>query len=192
MPGKSLFYNTISNGKPLFPNTIVINKDITTLYAQIAIINGLLINYENGEFNNIIDFINNKDDIRMANIINTLKITSTQYPFIEQLKALLINILSDFTQIVNQYNNSSVLVSDVLFYKSYYNAFTNAEQLQNYLDILNTQVDTPILEPINITGMSVPVKPEIRIYIQRYGLPKNGIFDVSKLADILDELNIVI
>lgn len=65
----------------------------------------------------------------------------------------------------------------------------DATRLQEYLEQLSRSMY--LMEVPDVRMTVVPeVKEEYRIYIERYGFPENAVFDVDKMGEIINELNL--
>lgn len=63
----------------------------------------------------------------------------------------------------------------------------NVDKLNKYIKELNKETDVLFKAP-TITAKFAILKPQYQIYIDRYGLPRYGIFDSIALGDIILEL----
>ena len=52
-----------------------------------------------------------------------------------------------------------------------------------------THPQPSLFEQTSSLGVVATIRPEIQIYIDKYGFPPGGIFDTSKLCDIINEIN---
>ena len=64
------------------------------------------------------------------------------------------------------------------------------QKLQRYISQINRE--TSAFPSSNVTAIAATLKPEYHEYVQQYGYPEGGVFDMDKLAVILKKLQIVI
>jgi septal ring factor EnvC (AmiA/AmiB activator) len=61
----------------------------------------------------------------------------------------------------------------------------NIELLKEYIDSLNNSGNLSIVPEISIVAPFIELRPEIQAYIDKYGLPEDGVFNPDKLAELL-------
>jgi len=61
----------------------------------------------------------------------------------------------------------------------------NIELLKEYIDNLNNSTNLSIVPEISIAAPIIELRPEIQAYIDKYGLPEDGVFNPDKLAELL-------
>ena len=62
----------------------------------------------------------------------------------------------------------------------------NMDRLREFINQLNTRSNSSIFGDYTIsTSVSAVIMPEYLIYIQLYGYPQDGVFDVLKLSQII-------
>ena len=61
----------------------------------------------------------------------------------------------------------------------------NIELLKEYIDALNNSGNLSIVPEISIVAPFIELRPEIQAYIDKYGLPEDGVFNPDKLAELL-------
>jgi hypothetical protein len=61
----------------------------------------------------------------------------------------------------------------------------NIELLKEYIDALNNSGNLSIIPEISIVAPFIELRPEIQAYIDKYGLPEDGVFNPDKLAELL-------
>ena len=72
---------------------------------------------------------------------------------------------------------------EVVFNKS--KILDNIELLKEYIDALNNSSNLSIVPEISIAAPIIELRPEIQAYIDKYGLPEDGVFNPDKLAELL-------
>jgi hypothetical protein len=50
---------------------------------------------------------------------------------------------------------------------------------------------TALLSASSSVSVVAQIRPEIKLYIQKYGFPCGGLFEANKLNEILKEINII-
>lgn len=179
----------VSNARMLLPVSKVITHDsFNNMFSSILNeLSDIMIYHKNGEYEKIKRELSSEKREKISREISKKKkiITSD-----------VDDILLDFI------NNSFVSIQQNLFlHNEYTTAVTKVEsmsekvdtlqdfnKLQAYITNLNLSSTISIFPNQIATISKATLKPQYEIYIQRYGIPANLLWDPILLGDILEEL----
>ena len=186
MTSKAIF--STSNGRQLFSFVnpqLTIYIDLNSIIYQIDQIN---VSYINGDINTVIDFIQSGDIYSTANLLNIVSQRSQQYPNIVQSVKYNLNMLNNFSKVVNQYNNCQIIANKFAIAQANSDILTNPILLKQYIE--SHKKNMIALPKISINVIPPIIKEEYVTYINLYGYPKNSIFDASLMGAIIANMNV--
>lgn len=115
-------------------------------------------------------------------VLNNLK--SAKGSDLEYIRLTLVTSLESLMATVD------LLVKYKDLIEQYKTAVTQAKILDNVDSILAylKNIKTALFPDVVVTVMRAEIRQEYALYIQRYGPPKDGVFDVTLLANIMAEI----
>lgn len=99
-------------------------------------------------------------------------------------------ILDNLNQIIRTNEINDVLTRQNNNFNETLNNFNDLEKLKEHVTRL-TELKSTTFSALNCettVDVKINLKPQYQIYIDRYGFPKNGLFDSEKMHTILNEL----
>ena len=108
----------------------------------------------------------------------------------ENYKDITFEFLDGLIPTIEAHNNSNYYLSELEELKSILNDRTKlAEWIQENFNSSNI-VSMDIMPPVSLKpSLNIVLRPEFMEYIDNYGLPENGIFEIKKLAEIMESIN---
>jgi hypothetical protein len=88
-------------------------------------------------------------------------------------------------QMVYQYINYTELQNKFQIVSEKAAILDDVQALEDYIKKLAESANINILPEVSFTAPLFTVKPEIQMYIDLYGFPEGGIFDVDKLGALV-------
>lgn len=182
-------FNAVSGKNNNFTQNTVLNNDpcnLETLYNKIFI-----------EFSQIYDNImNNKFDDELLRRENLQELSSRIYRlrirnsiYYNSLLTLLQNYITIINKQIDTYKTNQELNIKIDKLTEENSILNDLEKLQEYITSLLNSFN--IFNEQNITlQTSVQIDKKYSIYVELYGYPKDGIFDYTKLQDIVDQYNL--
>lgn len=166
----------IKNASP--QKTMFQRTDRARLLADAAkTLYGYLTNLKTNHLNVTID--NYRELGVILNRLKSAKGSDLEYirlTLVASLENLLasIDLLSKYKDLLAQYK-TTLAQAQIL---------DNVDTILEYLK----NIKTTLFPEVNVTVMRAEIRQEYIIYIQRYGPPLNGVFDVTLLANIMAEI----
>jgi len=103
-----------------------------------------------------------------------------------------LSMLNAFASILNNLNQGAIQYTNLQVLLYNYDACQESAAILNSISSIKAYLAKLMNESFivssNITAKSVVLKPEYSKYISLYGIPLGGVFDVTKMATILAEL----
>jgi len=183
---KSFFNNT--DTKNIFESTndgIIYGYLILT--SLIEEINTIVRYYIDGNFLEIINYINSGKNTIMANKLNTIKKNAVNLPDIKFTANFYLTILNSLTQHINQYTKLQISNEITEIFKKDAAILNTPTLLKAYIE--NLKKNLRALPDLFVETQAPTIKQEYLTYIELYGFPKNGIFDIGLLAQIIEDQN---
>ena len=189
---KSLFTN--NNSKAIVTARTTISKSSTSdelgqiknlLTSNFAIsIQNVIRFYYDGDFENVLELLSKQNLTNYSRLLESYKKSSISYPAYESVRTVLKLYLQGLTKSLDQYlelENSKIKVSTL---EERTAILDNMDKLQEYINGLNRTVNLfRTIPPVAV--IEAKILPQHAIYIQKYGYPVGGIFDVKLLNDII-------
>jgi hypothetical protein len=165
--------------------------------------------FKNGEFSRLDDTFNQTEAINLGQILvnNTLSSftkndinlfkssgslfsaynpTEPLFPNYKSFMHLLIDGLNSAILLDKQNTQCSATNSELQKYRT---ILTDVELLKQYIEDNYNNFSSSLINVDMTTNTSLNIKLEYTIYINRYGIPTNGIFDSEKLNNIILEIS---
>ena len=171
-------------------NTTSENSELLSYYSKLVkvskTINSMLSYFSKGEFNLLssvltVDFYNS-----LSVELNNIKYeTDDDY---ENMRKSIIFSLQGLQQSINQYSGILNLQEENSFLLQQNSILHDREKLNQYMNQLLGE--RTLFPDQTFTVIGATLRPEYAMYIQLYGFPEGGIFDVEKLATIIQILGI--
>jgi hypothetical protein len=150
-------------------------------------IQNILNYYSLGNFQYIIDHLDIDDfnDLSVA-LYELMDETDTYY---EPIRNFITNTLKALYQSVLQTIRIQEFMVENTSLKDENSILHNKEKLIAYLENLKYSLSN-LFNDFKISVTAVKIKPEYQIYIEKYGFPKNAVFEPDLLAPILEYLEL--
>ncbi len=190
---KSLFTNNnskaIVTAKPTISSSTTTNDELNQikklLTSNFAIsIQNVIRFYYAGDFGKVLELLNKQNLELYSRLLESFKKSSITYPAYESVRLVLKLYLQGLTKSIEQYlelENSKIRVSTLSERAA---ILDNMDKLQEYINGLNRTVNLfRTIPPVAV--VEAKILPEHAIYLQKYGYPVGGIFDVKLLNDII-------
>jgi len=184
---KSLFTQNVNanlNGVFLKPNPE--GDFYIKLAAACNAINTMLTNFSNGNISAVMDSLTPQNYLSLALVFNGLRQSASKYPNYELIRTSIAISLQNLSQGVNQYLILLETKSRLAVAQEQASILSDMTKLQAYLDSLKA-VRT-LFNPSSQSIIKAKIKPQYATYIKMYGYPPSGIFDIDKLAPILNSM----
>ena len=107
-------------------------------------------------------------------------------------------IFENYRTIVFDYLDAIIPIADIYYNKNtchervkeLENILYNKKNLEEFIkDYYNRAINPSIGSAVLDFNLKLDLAPEYKIYIERYGFPNNGIFNLEQLSEIINELN---
>ena len=144
----------------------------------------MLLNFALGNFEYVAANLTMKTYNTLSILMNSLQQNANLYPDYENIRSSINYSLEGLLQSVTQYitlNNTQVQLVDSQKKAS---ILTDMVKLQEYLNSLKGA--RTLFPSTSVTTLAAKIKPEYAMYIKLYGYPANGVFDIDKLAIIIN------
>ena len=119
--------------------------------------------------------------------LNNLKKFDNPNSCYELLRQNIVRSLESLMYAIDIYNELNNYKNNAITVEVWRNTYFNAQLLLDRYNELQKNANK-FFEDINIEAPLLTIKPEYSIYIRKYGVPVNGIFESDKIAEILDTL----
>ena len=191
--------NTVFSRNVMNTNSTITNRDaqnriIIDMYAKLSAyvktIRTFLNLFSTADFYTLANLLTTPIYNKMSIDLQNLAVNSTKYPDYENLRLGTIASLQGLYQCIIQYVtlvDTKVKLDKALEYEKILN---DPVRLQAYIEML--QGRRALFKESNVSVVTATVKPEYAQYIKLYGFPAGGIFEMEKLAPILQSLNITV
>lgn len=182
-------FNVVSGKNNNFTQNTVLNNDpcnLETLYNNIFIKFSQI--YNNIMNNNFDDELLTRENLQeLSSRIYRLKIRNSIY--YNSLLTLLQNYITIINKQIETYKTNQQLNIKIDKLTEENSILNDLEKLQEYINSLLNSFN--IFNEQNITLQTgIQIDKKYSIYVELYGYPKDGIFDYTKLQDIVDQYNL--
>lgn len=186
----SLFKSTRNFNNSLYIDNNFKNAQLVTKYTMLSkysiIINKILKEFSMGHFDLIATLLSRDLHNKLAIDLLMLAQNPNDYPEYEVIRYTALYSLEGLYQSIYQY----AILKDTQkkLEKSIEKAsiLDDLNKLQEYIKTLKGS--NYLFPDVKVSVMKGMVKPEYAAYIKQYGYPASGIFDASKLANILNTM----
>jgi hypothetical protein len=164
------------------PNIIVTDEDIYKVLADYSvIIQKLLFEFSLGNFQYVTSILTRKYYQYLS--IKLTQIMYNDYPIYEQLRVTIKYALQGLYKAIQQYQ---ILLETNIKLASVSERASILDDMKKLKEFVKTlKGGGNIFPDLIITAPMAKIKPEYLEYIQLYGYPSNGVFDMDKLGAIL-------
>lgn len=164
------------------PNIIVSDENIYKVLADYSvIIQKLLFEFSLGNFQYVTSILTRKYYQYLS--IKLTQIVYNDYPIYEQLRITIKYALQGLYKAIQQYQ---ILLETNIKLASVTERASILDDMQKLKEFVKTlKGGGNIFPDLIITAPMAKIKPEYLEYIQLYGYPSNGVFDMDKLGEIL-------
>lgn len=185
---KSVFAKNVSTaGAGSLPTVNSHNERLAAAFKKLAkyisSINIIFDEYKKGSFYAVANILTQNVYNRYAISLNNLRENKQRFPDYELMRENCINSLHGIYQAMQQYAITIDLEHALENARESEKILQDPVLLQQYIDNLNNQV--AVFPDANVTMMAATLKPEYAEYVNLYGYPEGGVFDMDLLAEIL-------
>ena len=139
--------------------------------------------YANGDYQTLNTTLTNQYFFTLSTSLGNLKSTNPIYKLLQS------SIMYSLQGLQRAYVQYIMLENTTQLYdiaKDRAAILDNMDRLREFIEQLNTRTRSSIFGDYSIsTSVSATIAPEYLIYIQQYGYPLDGVFDVVKLSQIV-------
>jgi hypothetical protein len=168
------------------------NKITLALYNKLSVyvrtIRTLLTEYSKGNFYEVANILTEPVYKKMSLDLLALAANPQKFMDYENLRLANTAALEGLYMSIRQY----VLFVDTEVKlekaREYEHILNDPEKLNDYINMLRKR--SVLFEPVSVQIIPATIKPEYGQYIKRFGYPDGGIFEMDKLAMVMNELNI--
>jgi hypothetical protein len=172
-------------------NTCEILDDLyTRLASYIGTIRTLLYEYSKGNFYAVANILTREVYNRMSTELLSLAVNPIKYPNYETFRVTYTSALEGLYQSILQYSllvDTNVKIDNLQYYKD---VLTDPKKLKDYIESLKRS--NKVFDDAVVQIPKAGIKPQYAEYIKRHGFPEGGVFEMDKLADIMNDLNIAV
>lgn len=208
-PSSDMFYLPIfsssdANKKPIFvfenaklieaklieANLIEVNSLLrvhSTLTELISQINKIMSSYNNGDINAIDQFIKSGDIYFIASQLINICNDYPQYKDIQIIVEYNLDVLNSLNKILADYLNCAANAADLAIAQEYAKILKDPVLLQEYIN--NLKKNIAVLPALFVTVINPVINPNILAYITKYGIPSDGVYDTTLMAEIIYNLD---
>ena len=110
----------------------------------------------------------------------------------EGIRMLINRVLEGINYSIYQAAENREMESELIKLRDQVEMLHDTERLNEYIQNLNEQNRKRLirLPDQTVTAMAASLKPKYALYLQRYGFPEGGVFEVDRMALICKELGI--
>ena len=139
--------------------------------------------YANGDYQTLKTTLTNQYFFTLSTSLGNLKSTNPMYKLLQS------SLMYSLQGLQRAYVQYILLESTTKMYEIASDRaaiLDNMDRLREFINQLNTRSNSSIFGDYTIsTSVSAVIMPEYLIYIQLYGYPQDGVFDVLKLSQII-------
>jgi hypothetical protein len=144
----------------------------------------LFTEYAKGNFYTVANILTNEVYNQYSIGIKGLGANASVYPDYENLRLGTVNALQGLYQSIIQYANLVDTQAKLENAEQYETILNDPEKLYEYIKTLNLK--TSVFPLSEVTIQPAVLKAEYATYIQLYGFPEGGVFEMDKLAAIIN------
>ena len=157
-----------------------------TLAAACHSITTLLTNFAQGNIQAVVDALTPSNYTSLALVFNGLRKPASKYPNYEQIRTTITLALENLSQGINQHLILLDTQNKLQAVQSQADILKDMTRLKAYIESLQQQKE--IFPPANVTTIAAKIKPQYITYIQMYGYPPGGMFEIDKLSPIINSM----
>ena len=208
---------SISQGSSATLTTVVSNERINELMRYDKMRNNIIeafsvymIQFKNGEFDDLSESFSEEEALRLGQILASDSLSTfsardrqlfinsgnrfsaynhpvLNFPTYKTFMHTIIDGLNSAVQLQQQNDQLRDINAGLA---EYYDILTNIEKLKQYIDTNYHNFEIALFSASRTVNTSFILKPEIKLYFERYGIPSTGNFESEKMNVILREINI--
>lgn len=188
----SIFSKNVASSNTMMTNAEAQNKIALGLYTKLSIyvrtIRTLLTEYSKGNFYEVANILTDAVYKRMSMDLLSLAANPQKFMDYENLRLANTSALEGLYMSILQYAN--LVDTEVKLEKAqeYEQILNNPDKLNDYIQMLRGR--SMLFEPATVQVITATIKPEYAQYIKRFGYPSGGVFEMDKLAMVMNELNL--
>ena len=147
----------------------------------------LFIYYSIGDFENVNKILTPEKYGQLVTQLIALKRNVAQFPRYEQIRDTIEKSLIGLMKAMDQYHSINDLKIQLAAAKDRAAILDDMDRLRAFLEGLKKAVS--IFPDSHVKVIKAELKPQYAEYIKLYGYPQGGMFDPTKLADIINSLS---
>lgn len=178
--------NGISRERVLNNNNIELSY-FSLLQNFTKLLKELFVYYSLGDFENVNKILTPAKYTQLVNQLIALKRNVAQFPRYEQIRDTIEKSLIGLMKAMDQYHSINDLKIQLAAAKDRAAILDDMDRLREFLEGLKRAVS--IFPDSHVKVIKAELKPQYAEYIKLYGYPQGGMFDPTKLADIIDSLS---
>jgi hypothetical protein len=157
-----------------------------TLAAACHSITKLLTDFAKGNIQAVIDALTPNNYTSLALVFNGLRKPPSKYPNYEQIRTTITLALENLSQGMHQHLILLDTQNKLQAVQSQADILKDMTKLKAYIESLQQQKE--IFPPASVTTIAAKFKPQYIKYIQMYGYPAGGVFEIDKLSPIINSM----
>jgi hypothetical protein len=162
--------------------------DISELALYINTIKILLVEFSKGNFYAVANTLTRTTYDEISKKLLSLAVSPKQYPDYEILRLTYTNAFEGLYQAIIQYASMVDMQVKIDEYKKCCEILHDNDKLMEYIEMLKKR--STLFGEFSVQVKKATLKPQYAEYIKRHGFPEGGIFEMDKMADVLNDLNI--
>lgn len=143
--------------------------------------------YRLGDFESVNKILTPTKYTQLVNQLGALKRNVAQFPRYEQIRDTIEKSLIGLMKAMDQYHSINDLKIKLAAAKDRAGILDDMTRLREFLEGLKKAVT--IFPDSHVKVIKAELKPQYAEYIKLYGYPQGGMFDPTKLADIINSLS---
>ena len=162
--------------------------DISKLASYINTIKILLDEFSKGNFYAVANILTRTTYDEMSKKLLSLAVSPKLFPDYEILRLTYTTAFEGLYQAIIQYSTMLDMQVKLDEYKKCCEILHDNDKLMEYIEMLKKR--STLFGEFSVQVKKATLKPQYAEYIKRHGFPEGGIFEMDKMADVLNDLNI--
>ena len=187
----SMFSKNVANTNTIMTNADAQNKITLALYTKLSVyvrtIRTLLSEYSKGNFYTVANILTDTVYKKMSQDLLGLAANPQKFMDYENLRLANTSALEGLYQSVLQHSNLVDTEVKLEKAKEFELILKDPERLNDYIKMLRGR--TTLFKDSTVQVKPATLKPEYAQYINWFGFPEGGIFEMDKLAMAMNDLN---
>ena len=189
----SVFTNTCLSGQSLFGDIGSFNGNLLDQYKRLSevsiTINEVLLEFALGNFEQVSQMLSQDKYKHLSVQLYRLMLDISTYPEYEIIRHTSLYSIEGLYQSIYQYASLKDTQNKLNVAATKTAILTDLRKMSACIESLKNT--TALFPDSVVTSIPATVKPEFAEYIRLYGYPQGGIFDATKLAEILIRLKLI-